>query len=499
MTVRILSAVSALALLAGTASAQSLAEQGPERGEEWREIGRAELAERLERPRREGRARNVILFVVDGMGLSTVTAGRIFEGQMQGGMGEDHYLPFERWGHSATVKTYTDNAQVADSAATATALQAGIKSHNGAISVYPRQTLESCAPDAALPATIMQLAEERGMSTGTVVTARLTHATPAAGFAHVPHRGWESDADLPAEAVEAGCRDIARQLVEFSHGDGVDVAIGGGLAAFTPEDQGGNRTDGRDLTAEWVEAGGVFVSNAEELRALDPSSGERVLGLLNRSHLAFEHDRDDAEEPSLAEMTRFAIESLSTNENGYYLMVEAGRVDHAHHGVNAYRAMTDMVALADAVRAAEEMTDPDETLMIVTADHSHVFTIAGYPRRGNPLLGLMRPPAPNLGDDPTPPSPAQDGRPYTTVGYYAGPVQRPRSEDAAPLTDEQVQDPDYRQEAAIPLAVEPHGGEDVIAYALGPWAHLVDGVMEQHTLFHIMTHAYGWDREDGAE
>jgi alkaline phosphatase len=126
----------------------------------------------------------------------------------------------------------------------------------------------------------------------------------------------------------------------------------------------------------------VFVSSAEELRALDPSAGERVLGLLNRSHLAFEHDRDDAEEPSLAEMTRFAIESLSTNENGYYLMVEAGRVDHAHHGVNAYRAMTDMVALADAVRAAEEMTDPDETLMIVTADHSHVFTIAGYPRRG---------------------------------------------------------------------------------------------------------------------
>jgi hypothetical protein len=114
----------------------------------WREIGRAELAERLERPRREGRARNVILFIVDGMGLSTVTAGRIFEGQMQGGMGEDHYLPFERWGHSATVKTYTDNAQVADSAATATALQTGIKTHNGGISIYPRQTLETCAPGA---------------------------------------------------------------------------------------------------------------------------------------------------------------------------------------------------------------------------------------------------------------------------------------------------------------------------------------------------------------
>ena len=108
--------------------------------------------------------------------------------------------------------------------------------------------------------------------------------------------------------------------------------------------------------------------------------------------------------------------------------------------------------------------------------------LSHHPCRGNPILGLVRPPAPNLTDAETSPLPAGDGRPYTTLGY----------QNAEPLTDEIVMDPDYRQESAIPMGSETHSGEDVIAYAVGPWAHLVDGAMEQHTLHHVITHAYGW-------
>ena len=477
------------------ASADSF--DGP--GADWRALAERELADRLNRPRREGQARNVILFIADGMDIGTITAARILDGQNRGMSGEENYLSFERWGHSALIKTYNENAQVPDSAGTATALHTGVKSHIGAISVYPRQTLSACGPDADVPATTLERAMDRGLSAGVISTARLTHATPATAYAHVPDRGWENDARLPAEAVEAGCRDIAAQLVDTwsaEHG-AVDIALGGGLGSFLPQDAGGLRRDGRDLTEEWDQLGGEFVADASEFRALDVNGEAPVLGLFTRSHLSYEHDRDEAEEPSLAEMTEFAIRRLSQDEDGFYLMVEAGRVDHAHHGTNAYRALTDALAFARAVETAERLTDPDETLIIVTADHGHVFNIAGYPRRGNPILGLVHPPAPDLSDAETPPAPAQDGRPYTTLGYYNGPVQR--HPDGEALTQEEVTDPDYRQQSAVPMGSETHSGEDIAAYALGPWAHLVDGTMEQHTLGRIITYAYGWDAVDEAE
>lgn len=466
------------------------AHEGP--GADWRQIADAELQARLDRPRREGRAKNVILFVADGFNLPTITATRILEGQMRGETGEENYLPFEEWGHSALIKTYNENSQVPDSAGTATALLTGVKSHIGAISVYARQTLESCGPDAAVPMTTLEAAEARGLSTGIVSTARITHATPATAYAHVPSRDWEVDAVLPEEAVAAGCTDIAAQLLgtlDGRYGDGPELVLGGGRAAFLTADKGGQRQDGRDLTAEWEGAGGVFVSDAAGFRAL-PVDGPRALGLFAPSHLSYAHDRDDAEQPSLEEMTRFAVDRLSRDEDGYFLLVEAGRVDHAHHGTNAHRALTDALAFAEAISTAADMTNPDDTLILVTADHGHVFTIAGYPRRGNPILGLVHPPAPDLSDAPTPPAPAQDGRPYTTLGYYNGPHQRP-SEGA--LTQEQALDPDYRQESAVPMGSETHSGEDVIAFARGPWAHLVDGTMEQNTLNRIITFAYGWD------
>ncbi|HCR65733.1 alkaline phosphatase [Oceanicaulis alexandrii] len=462
-------------------------------GADWRTLAQSEILDRLARPEREGRARNVIVFIGDGLNLSTITAARILDGQNRGMSGEENYLPFERWGHSALIKTYSDNAQVPDSAATATAIHAGVKTHSGAISVYARDTIEPCQ-GGPVPQTLVEMAEARGLSTGIVSSARLTHATPATTYAHVTSRNWETDTALPADAAAAGCTDIAAQLIGTrtgEYGDGLDLALGGGRAAFVTQEQGGQRAD-RDLTAEWANLGGVYIEDRAGFDALDADDDAPVLGLFTNSHLSFELDRDAAVEPSLAELTEFAIERLSNNDDGYYLLVEGGRIDHAHHGANAARALNDALAFSEAIDRAQSMVDLDETLILVTADHGHVFTIAGYPRRGNPILGLVRPPAPNLSDAETPPLPAGDGRPYTTLGYHNGGPLRPRGDDAEPLTDEIVMDPDYRQQAAVPMGSETHSGEDVIAYAVGPWAHLVDGSMEQHTLHHVITHAYGW-------
>lgn len=441
---------------------------------------------------RLGRAdgpRNVILFLGDGMGVSTITAARIYAGQMEGGPGEDHVLSFERFPNVALVKTYNTDAQVADSAGTASALMTGEKTRIGHISVAADVPHGDCAAalDGSLP-TLLEQAEDQGFATGVVSTARITHATPAATYAHVPDRDWESDAQLPAGAAEAGCRDIARQLVEFDHGDGIDVMLGGGRTAFLPAgvadpeypDKAGGRADGRNLIDAWTEAypTGRYVWNQTGFEGLEAGGDGPVLGLFEPSHMQYEADRagDAAGEPSLADMTRFAIGRLQHNPNGFFLMVEGGRIDHGHHAGNAYRALEDTVAMAEAVEVARLMTNAEDTLIVVTADHSHTFTISGYPKRGNPILGKVEGPGGTEVLD-------SEGRPYTTVGYMNGPGYR---EELPDLTDVDTTDPSYRQVAGYPLTSETHGGEDVAAFAHGLNATAVYGVMEQNRLFDVM-------------
>ncbi|MFU8816990.1 MAG: alkaline phosphatase [Pseudomonadales bacterium] len=433
--------------------------------------------------------RNVILFLGDGMGVSTVTAARIFAGQQQGGSGEDHQLSFERFPNVALVKTYNTNAQVADSAGTMSAIMTGEKTSIGHISVSAAAPHDDCNAALAneLP-TLLQMAEGRGFATGVVTTTRITHATPAATFAHVPNRNWESDAQLPPEAVAEGCRDIARQLVEFDHGDGIEVVLGGGRVPFLPPtvsdpeypEINGIRLDGRNLIEEWVNGGNErsYVWNLEQFEALSPNDAGPVLGLFEPSHMQYEADRerDPAGEPSLAQMTAFAIEKLQNNPNGFFLMVEGGRIDHAHHAGNAHRALVDTVAMADAVEVALAMTNNADTLILVTADHSHTLTISGYPQRGNPILGKVVTPLGELAED-------SEGRPYTTLGYANGPGHLTVIPD---LSDVDTTALDYLQLATVPLSSETHGGEDVPAYAVGPGSEQVRGVMEQNQLFYVM-------------
>ncbi len=427
-------------------------------------------------------AKNVILFVGDGMGISTVTAARIFDGQSQGKLGEEHVLSFEEFDDIALIKTYNTNAQVPDSAGTATAIMSGYKTKIGTINVEPDKELSGCGDIPAKP-TLSDIASGAGKSVGIISTARITHATPAAMFGHADYRGWEADRDLPEQIKPFGCKSLAAQLVDPA--TPVDIALGGGLNEFS---------DAQLL--EWADqdADHIVVKTGAEFKALSPGDTQSVLGLFDESHMDYEADRlQKGDEPSLAEMTSFAIDNLSARgTNGYVLMVEAGRVDHAHHGTNAYRAMRDMQALNEAVKTAVAKTSSDDTLILVTADHSHVFTIAGYPVRGNPILGLVRSHDRQTGDPKTEPELAEDGKPYTTLGYQNGSGDV-RGDDVPALTDNMVQAPNFKQQVAVPLGSETHAGEDVPLYASGPGAHRVGGVMEQDEIHDVMIKAMGLD------
>lgn len=459
---------------------------------------------------KRGAARNIILFVGDGMGVSTVTAARILEGQSKGGPGEDHQLSFEKFPFTGFAKTYNVDVQTPDSAGTMTAIITGVKTNAGLISVSEKTRRGDCDSGKSNELTsALELATLADMATGIVTTTRVTHATPAATYAKSADRGWEADTLMPAHARQSGCVDIAAQLVGFQESmtqrfgveaAGIDVVLGGGLQMFLPKaykhgNVSGLRMDRRNLIDEWqtLYPSGEFVSSADQLAQLDTAATDKLLGLFNASHMRFHANQqsDDTVEPSLSLMTEKAIELLKKNDNGFFLMVEGGRIDHAHHGNNAFNALWDTVALSDAVATAQRMTSADDTLIIVTADHSHVMTMAGYPARGNPILG-------KVAGKSNSPVLAADGQPYTTLSYANGPAfsTPPPDGDASaghtgrPLTDSvDTTAPRYHQEALVPLESETHGGEDVGIYASGPGAHLISGVIEQHVIFHAIEHA----------
>ena len=466
----------------------------------------------------QGRAKNVIIFLGDGMSLTTVAAARIFEGQHKGGSGEENRLAWETFPATALSKTYNTDSQTPDSAGTMSAIATGVKTRAGVLSIGQTAQRKDCAGALAAPAlTLWELASSSGMATGVVTTARVTHATPGATFTHTPERNWENDSDLPDQAVREGCIDIARQLVETPFGRGFEVLMGGGRKNFMPvtqrdpeeDDKVGERLDGRDLITDWKRRhpGGVYAWNKAQLDAAPLD--KPLLALFQPDHMQFEYERpkDVAGEPSLAEMTRAAIARLSRDQDGYVLLVEGGRIDHANHYGNAYRALSDTVAMSDAVRAATEATSPDDTLIIVTADHSHVLNFVGYPKRGNPILGKVRG---GSGED-------DDGGlvndglglPYTTLTYAngpgytgasssqpAGPKRYPHmgkeyeAADGRPdLRNVDTEHPDYMQESTVPLPNETHGGDDVGIWARGPGSDAIRGSVEQNTIFHFAAQA----------
>jgi alkaline phosphatase len=480
------------------------------------------------------KAKNVILFVGDGMGVSTVTAARILEGQLKGMMGEENNLSFDLFPYTGLAKTYNVDAQTPDSAGTMTAMMSGVKTDVGVIGVNENIVRGDCSTVKGNElVTALELAEIAGKSTGIISTARITHATPAATYAKSADRNWEDVSDMPADAVAQGCEDIASQLVNFEGNlkerfpkarniDGIEVVMGGGRRHFLPKDPAfnspdavstteGDRTDGRNLVAEWQTAypQGSYIFDQAGFDSINPYTTERVFGLFNESHMQYEADRqnDIAGEPSISEMTAKAIDILDNNRKGYFLMVESGRIDHGHHAGSAFNALTDTVELSKAVEAAVKNVNMDETLIIVTADHSHVFTIAGYPKRGNPILGKVV----GVGSDS--PSLASDGMPYTTLGYTNGlgyadlgdeadadaRYEQPIDAGRKDLTHIDTEASGYHQEALVPLSSETHAGEDVAIYGKGPGAHMVSGTNEQSVIFHVMNRSANLEKQASSQ
>ena len=475
--------------------------QAQESPEQWRRDGRTAVAKARQLTPITTKARNVILFIGDGMGVSTITAARILEGQQHGQTGEENRLSFETLPYTALIKTYNTNQQTPDSAGTMTAIVTGVKTKAGVLSVNQNViTSDHTSVKGNSLTTILELAERAGLSTGVVTTTTVTHATPAACYAHSPQRRWENDSQLPPKALEDRFPDIARQLIEFSIGDGLEVVLGGGRRHFLPDtekdpeaaDQTGMRKDGRNLAGEWLRnPQSAYVWNRSQFNEIDAAKTDHLLGLFAPSNLTFEHDRNEGEtsQPSLSEMTQKALAILSKNKKGFFLMVEGGRIDHAHHGGSAYHALTEVIEFSNAVRVAMNSTNRRETLIIVTADHSHVFTFGADATRGNPVLGKV------VKNDPVTGTPIKGyaldklGLPYTAVGYANGPGYAKTAKGRPDLNSIDTADHHYRPESAVPLTFESHGGEDVPLYADGPHAYLFHGLLEQNVIFHVMVEA----------
>ncbi|XP_053307547.1 alkaline phosphatase, tissue-nonspecific isozyme-like [Spea bombifrons] len=459
----------------------------------WRDQAQRTLQQSLKLQKlNTNTAKNLIIFLGDGMGVSTVTAARILKGQLAGESGEETQLEMEKFPFVALSKTYNTDAQVPDSAGTATAFLCGVKTNKGTLGVSAATELGNCRSSKGNEVrSILRWAKDAGKSVGVVTTTRVTHATPAAAYAHSADRDWYSDSDMPPEAIAEGCKDIAWQLVE--NVPDIEVILGGGRKYMfpwgTPDVEfpddprsNGTRLDGQNLVKAWEEKKDPnkvsrYVWTRSQLINLDPNNVDYLLGLFEPGDLRYELERRNSTDPSLSEMVHHAIQILQRNPQGFFLLVEGGRIDHAHHAGKASLSLHEAVEMDRAIEVAGDLTSEEDTLTVVTADHSHVFTLGGYPPRGNPVLGL----AAALSD--------VDGKPYTAILYGNGPGFKLAGGSRENISGVDTTVPDYRAQSAVPLESETHGGEDVAIFAKGPMAHLFHSVHEQNYIPFVMAYA----------
>jgi alkaline phosphatase len=269
---------------------------------------------------------NLILFIGDGMGFEQLRAASLYE------TGQDVGLFIHGRSISTEVTTHSASSSITDSAAGATAIATGHKVQNGAVSVM-------LPGDGRDIKTILEMMQDDGKAVGLVTTTQLTHATPAAFGAH-------GDTRVDYEGI---ARDFLNQTRP-------DVLFGGG---------------GFGLSIEAAVSAGYGVATTRTgLENLVNDGQTRVAALIGEGHLPYVYDGRDADQPTLLDMTRNAIDILSQDPDGYFLMVEAGRIDHAAHSNDLARMIPEVLELDSVVQAIVE--DPQvmtSTLVVVTADH----------------------------------------------------------------------------------------------------------------------------------
>nr|AHF20243.2 membrane-bound alkaline phosphatase [Plutella xylostella] len=462
----------------------------------WRTSVAATIQEKLNQKLNTNKAKNGIFFIGDGMSLATIMAARTFAGQLEREVGEDNTLSFEKFPVSGLARTYCLDAQVPDSACTATSYLTRVKTKYGTIGLDGNVTRGACSSQlhqGNLVSSIGQWALDAGLDAGLVTTTRVTHASPAGMYAHSSERNWEADSDVPQECLDLGCKDIAYQLVKEKPGNMYKVIMGGGRREFTPNitnaqfKSGGKRLDNLDLTEAWhadkmeKNATHQYVTDRNELMKVFNAEElpEYLLGLFNDDHMAYHLQARD--QPTLEEMVEVAIKMLSRNPKGYFLFVEGGRIDHAHHDSLAHLALDETVEYAKAVEKAKSLTSREDTLIVVSSDHAHTMTVAGYPSRGNDILGTVDT---ALGSDDIP---------YTTISYANGKGQSVGADgkriDVTKSQSFLTRSLDYEYPGMVPMDSETHGGGDVAVYALGPWQHLFTASYEQNVVPHLIAYA----------
>ncbi|KAI1285239.1 Alkaline phosphatase, tissue-nonspecific isozyme [Halotydeus destructor] len=480
---------------ASSSSSSSLEEE--KKATYWLTEGRKNLLERI-RAQREvygqetadrlngQKAKNLILFLGDGMGMTTITAGRVYAGERDKlPSPESNYLSFERFPFTSLAKVYNADQLVPDSASTASAILTGVKANYNCAGVSGEVAENDCPKsleEEARTTTFFQWAQNEGKATGFITNTRVTHATPSAIYAHMPSRSWETEAP-------SGCKDTASQLVQELPGRDIRLILGGGAERFLPVEEGGVRNDSKNLLNQWLERKRSLVGSRaqllrtkEDLESAPLDQLDYVMGLFSSNHLMYELDRQvsgDKSEPSLSELVRSALTFMDKykKQDGYVLFVEGGKIDLSHHQNWAARSLEEVYQLNQAIQVAINLTSVQDTLIVVTADHSHGLTINGYAKRGTPILG-------NAGLDDTKVN-------YPTLIYATGPGYV-ETDARRNVTDQELSEATHSRITAVPLDYEAtggaHGGEDVPVYARGPGAHLFTGVYDQTFIAHLISY-----------
>ncbi len=375
--------------------------------------------------------RQIILFVSDALSTRPLTAARLYAG------GADYRLEVERFPFCALLRNPSEEFAVPDTAAAATAISTGHRTRHRAVAA----TGKGRAFD-----TILEKARSEGRAIGLVSNTVLTAPSAAAFYAHTA-RPEESDG-------------IALQLFER---EWMKVVLGGGRADFQPEGEGGRRKDGRDLLAEWKTNGVEVVRNKADLETAQGGESGRLVGLFSAGPLAFANQMESgSEQPSLADMTRRAIDLLKSHRRGYVLVVDAALFTSACEGNQAERALREVLALDEAIAVAVREAGEKALVLAVGRHGTGGLTLSGYP-----LLKQQR--GEFFGPDPS-------GYPY--LSWASGPngpqpgVFAPRNEPAA-----------FAHSSGLNTA------EDMIAVGRGPGAQRLSGFLDNTVIFSILKEA----------
>ena len=454
------------------------------------------------------KARNVILFVGDGLSMAHRTAARMLsKGMVEGRFGGE--LAIDDMPHMALVSTAGTDSIVTDSANSMSAYTTGHKSCVNAMGVYCARNKSGLGHPKV--ETVAELAKRRngGMAVGVVTNTEIEDATPAGMVAHVRRR---SDYD-----------DIVRMFFEVKP----DVMMGGGSAYFLPKsDPAGKRKDEENYLEKFKAAGYRFAATATEMKAAAAEQGtQRLLGLFHPGNLDGALDRKllkkgtvsrYPDQPDLADQTQAAIDILSRGANGFVLMVESGMIDKYSHALDWERAVYDTIMLDNAVAVAKRFAaQRDDTLIVVVADHTHPVSIIGTyddTRPGERLrdkLGVY-----NNAGFPNYPAAGPDGYPasidvtrrlafvfagfpdHCTSGkpYLGGPFRPTETKENKAVANEVFCTPEAtRMQGNLPFTQPQgvHSADDVVLTAMGPGAELYRGRLDNTRVFRVIATALG--------